>query len=117
MDVSFRISFSCCSLFSCEVTTKEYGYEDDSNKTEVQPALELDVYKMNGADFYKPGSEYNQFSSTDSDNSTNGNIDWIELLLKFSQKSQMWWWNAKIGTIFPPKFYVPTYNNHICDSL
>ena len=67
MAVSFSRTFSCCSLFSCEVTTTEYGYEDDCNETEVQPALELDVYNMNGADFYEPGSKYYQFNSTDSD--------------------------------------------------
>ena len=79
MDVSYRISISGCSLFSSEVTTTDYGYEDDSNNTEVQPALELDVYNMDGAKFYEPGSEYYQFNSTDSDNSTNGIIDWIEM--------------------------------------
>ena len=75
MDVSFRISFSCSSLFSCEVTN---GYEDDSIKIEVQPALELDVYNEPSF-FYEPGSKYYQFNSNDSDNSTNGNIDWNEM--------------------------------------
>ena len=41
-------------VFSCDVTFTEYGYEDDSSKTEVQAALELDVYNLNGADFYEP---------------------------------------------------------------
>ena len=63
MDVSLRISFSCCSLFSCKITTTEYGYEDDSNKIEVQSALELDVYDSNRANFYEPGNEYYQFDS------------------------------------------------------
>ena len=71
-----RISFSCCSLFSCGVTTTEYRHKDDSNKTEVQPALELDVYNLNGAELFEPGSEYYQFNSTGFDNSTNGNLDW-----------------------------------------
>ena len=79
MDVSFRIFFSCCSFFSLGVTTTEYGCEDESNKTEVQPAMERDVCKMTGADFHEPGSEYCQFNSTNSENSTNGNIDWNEM--------------------------------------
>ena len=59
MDVSFRISFSCCSLFSCEVTTTYCGTEDDSNKTEVQPALDFDVYNINGADFMNQEANHN----------------------------------------------------------
>ena len=80
MDV-FRICFLYCSLFSCEVTTTEYGCQDDSKKTRIQPDLELDVNKLKGADFYEPGSEYYQFNSKNSDNSTNGNLDWNEFFL------------------------------------
>ena len=78
MDVSFRISFSCCSLLSCAVTTTEIRFEDDFKKTEVQPALEIDFYNLNEADCYEPVSAFYQLNSTDSDNSTKGNIDWNE---------------------------------------
>ena len=43
--------------------------------TEVPLALELEVYDVNGADVYEPGSEYYQFSCTDSENWIHGNID------------------------------------------
>ena len=77
MDVSSMISVRCCSLF----TTADYGYEYDFHATEVPPTLEIELYIVNGADFYEPGSEFNQLNSTDSDNSTNKNIDWKEVYL------------------------------------
>ena len=40
--------------------------------------MEVDFYIVIGADVYEPGSEYNQFNSTNSDNPTKGNNDWKE---------------------------------------
>ena len=40
----------------------------------------MDSYNMKEADFYELGSDYYQFNSTESDNSTNENIDWNESL-------------------------------------
>ena len=61
----------------CDVTTTDYGSNDDFNATDVPPSLEVDVYDVNGAD--EPENEYIQFNSTDFDNSTDENVDWNEL--------------------------------------
>ena len=44
--------------------------------SEVSPALEFDVYDVNGAAVWEPGNEYYQFNSTDFDKSTYENNDW-----------------------------------------
>ena len=78
MDVSFRISDSCCNLFSCEAIIQNMDMKMSPIKLKYS-ALELDVYNMNGAENYEPGSEFYQFEFTDSDNSTKGNIAWNEM--------------------------------------
>ena len=49
---------SCCSLFECDDTTTEDGYEDKFDATEKPPVSEVDVYDMNEAGVYQPGKEF-----------------------------------------------------------
>ena len=48
----FLLGYVLAVVVNSHVKSPEYGYEDDSNKSERQPALELDVYNLKGADFY-----------------------------------------------------------------
>ena len=48
----------------------------------------MDSYNVNGANFYVPGSDYSHFNSTDSDNSTNRNIDWNEIFFGERHRSR-----------------------------
>ena len=73
------ISVSCYISFECDSTTTENRYQDDFNASEVPSAFYIDVADVNGADVYEPQSEYYLFSSTESDNSTNGNIGLKEM--------------------------------------
>ena len=52
------ISVSCCSLFECDVSTADFGYEDYFNAKEVPPVLEVDVYDVIRADVFEPKANF-----------------------------------------------------------